>query len=129
MAKKVYKRRTPYNFTLDEVLAILDEVLEIYPSTDVMYYPTLLMKRKLYPTKLQHWKTRYQEVADLIAELDEVRNAKVSEALMSRNGNAGGLVWYTKCNMGYVEEAVKIRIDADKDIAHTNLDIEIGFSD
>lgn len=127
-----YKRQTPKNLTLDRVIEILKEVIEIYPTVSELYYPILFMKpsRKLYPTKIQYWKDKYpDEIQPLLNELDTIAEAKITASILNGGGSTTGQIFYAKCKMKWVPEEIKIKVDGDKDIAEITHDsvITIGF--
>ena len=129
--KKKYTRRYSNNLKLEEVIDILDEVIDLYMQQGTsLSFNMMIMQRNITPRQLQYWERTYKEVKERLTELREIRKVRYENELLSETHlSSTNLVWYGKTHLGMVEESVKVKIDADKNIAdnYNNTVLRIGF--
>lgn len=130
MARKKPIRAHKHNYTLEDILNVLDEVMDIYMTkgSDMSWANILLYKHKMTPQLLNNWKHKHEEVLSKVESLNSIRDLKVMGKFLNGEGDTG-LIWFSKTNMNWIAEETRVKIESDKDIAQINKDtvINVGW--
>ena len=126
------------NSTLGEIVAALDSVIDEYSrKPKLISFSALLIKHKLYRSKMHWWNTTYpRAVGERYSILQDIRESRLEELLTTPKGKserklpvASG-IFYAKC-CGMIEEEQVRRLENGGVGEKINLtgDITIGFAE
>lgn len=131
--------RKQHGYTADDLVAILDTVIPIYSSSNIISFHTILENHCTYrQTHWDYWLHDRTEKDERILErfniLRDIQEQKIINGAMSGDLNPAFSMFFLKCKRKWVEqqhvdriELDKKRLDQDKEIASINADILIGF--
>ena len=133
MPKKKYKRVVADNYTLKEILYILENTIEDYMEDDapMSFQKMMMQEHGIMPNKMDHWRATYPEVEALWNTLKSIRLVRYNDRLLDGEGvNTGAMIWYGKVNLKQVPEEIKYKTESDKENLGVDKDtvINIGFA-
>ena len=121
--------------TLPQVVNLLDKVIKEYRASNEVSYSGLLVKHNMYMNLLNWWKKTYPaSVGERVSILDEIRRARIEEALTKITDKDGAkpqsspIIFYAK-TCGMIEEERARALEKDAPTFKLEGEIKIGFGE
>ena len=131
-AKAVKIRRGKKEFTEDSLLEVLEEVRDVFLTSNEFYFRYALQKKGVSATILHYWTKKSAAIKEAVDELDILQQDKMLSAMLYKKSdiNIVSAIFYLKTKGGFIEEAIRLKLESDKQVtmAAQKL-IRIGFED
>ena len=105
-------------FSKQEICDILDDIINIYPTSRYHEVWALLHTRGLYRQMLNYYLNELKDpnISSRMKILRELQKDKLVDGLLNKRSDVSetGAIFILKCNYGFMEEDKRQRLDLDK---------------
>jgi len=105
-------------YTRDELCAILDEAIQVYPNSRYIEMYALLHTRGIYRQMLNYYINTepHAPIIERVKLLRELQEIKIADGLLNTDSNINtvGALFVLKCKYGYIEKDKKEKLEIDR---------------